>query len=159
MKDWSYKNASNVLDRVEELLSEIELGNKKRFRIDDVYDELSIFDWWNDYLSKSQLHDMERFLLEAIKLGYTGYVCFKVGASGCANGMWAYTKESTDGCSPNNCRALYKSFTPEYTYWSFCDDENNWYPKSDENHNGYDSLKTIKQLEDAIVEAKRQGIF
>lgn len=84
---------------------------------------------------------MEKFLKEAIKLGYKGYVCFKVGATGCANGMWAHKEESLDGYSPDG-DFLYKSFTPAYNYWSFKKDEI-FYPEE----NIYDSIKTIKDLE------------
>ena len=87
---------------------------------------------------------MRTFLKEAIKLGYKGYVCFKVGASGCANGMWAYKAETTNGYSPDG-DAIYRSFTPDYTYWSFCKD-GKWFPEDGE----YDSLKTKKMLEQAI---------
>lgn len=117
-----------------------------RYKIADVYDDLSIFDWWNEYLSKSQLKDMRRFLKEAIKLGYTGYVCFKVGATGCANGMWAHKEETTDGYSPDG-ECLYKSFTPAYNYWSVKTASGKWVPDGDDK---YDSIKTIKQLESLI---------
>ena len=113
---------------------------------DDVYDELSIFDWWTDKLGISRLEDMRKFLREAIKLGYTGYVCFKVGMSGCANGMWAHKKESTDGYSPDG-PTLYKSFTPDYEYWSVMDDDKDYLPREE-----YNKLKTIKMLEDFMKE-------
>lgn len=153
MGKYADKNASPVLEQVENLIDKIESGEVKRYRIDKVYEELSIFDWWNDYLSKTQLMDMERFLFEAIKLGYTGYVCFKVGASGCANGMWAHKEESETGHSPD-CDCLYKSFTPSYNYWSIQHD-GCFYPLCDENNNGYDSIKTIKQLEELFVSLKK----
>lgn len=143
------KNAQQVLDNVEAMI--IDLDNQRtswnprpRYEIRKVYDDLNIFDWWNEYLSKSQLEDMRKFLKEAIKLGYTGYVCFKVGASGCANGMWAHKKESTDGYSPDG-ECLYKSFVSDYNYWAWCGESGKWYPMSD----NYDSIKTIKQLEEA----------
>ena len=118
--------------------------NKKwYFCMDAVCAELSIFDWWKEHLSLSQLKDMRKFLKEAIKLGYTGYVCFKVGTKRCANGMWAYKALSTDGYSPKGA-ALYKSFTPDYNYWSVCDDNEKWY-KGDE-------LTTIKALENYLAE-------
>ena len=129
-------NAEEVLEQVERL---IEQGG--RYRITNVFHILSIFDWWNDYLSQTQLKDMRKFLKEAIKLGYTGYVCFKVGATGCANGMWAHKEESETGYSPDG-ECLYKSFTPAYIYWQVKTAEGKWIPDDD-----YDSIKTIKQLE------------
>ena len=130
-------NAEEVLEQVERL---IEQGG--RYRITNVFHILSIFDWWNDYLSQTQLKDMRKFLKEAIKLGYTGYVCFKVGATGCANGMWAHKKESETGYSPDG-ECLYKSFTPAYNYWQVKTEDERWIPED----NDYDSIKTIKQLE------------
>lgn len=147
MTDYSGKNAQNVLDEVDRKLDEMYETGVKSYRIREVYDELSIFDWWNERLSKTQLLDMQRFLREAIKLGYTGYVCFKVGAAGCANGMWAHKEESTDGYSPKG-ECMYKSFVSTYNYWSVKDANGVWYPSNTDEE--YDSCKTIKQLE-AIV--------
>ena len=130
-------NAEKVLANVNACIAELEEANKngtwtnrmhlsrwnrklknwiKVFKIDEVYAELSIFDWWPETLSMSNLKLMKDFIEKAIKLGYNGYVCFKVGASGCANGMWAYKEESTDGFSPNG-EVLYRSFTPDYVGW------------------------------------------
>ena len=133
-------NARPVLERLEQM---IESGCSRPIRM--VYDELSIFDWWPERLTISHMKQMRTFLKEAIKLGYTGYVCFKVGASGCANGMWASKAESTNGYSPKG-ETIYRSFTPDYTYYSFCDKDDVWYPGGDQ----YDSLKTTKQLENAL---------
>lgn len=91
------------------------------FKIRSVYDELSIFDWWNDKLSISQLKQMKAFLEQAIKLGFTGYVCFKVGAEGCSHGMWAHKNETTDGFSPDG-DCLFHSFRFGDCYWSTCID-------------------------------------
>ena len=151
------KNAEQVLDTVNGMITDLENGMvwNNKYRIADVYDELNIFDWWNDNLSKTQLKDMQKFLKEAIKLGYTGYVCFKVGATGCANGMWAYKAESTTGHSPHSA-CLYKSFTPAYNYWSFYNDEDNtWTPALD---GDYDSIKTIAQLEKAIDDMQAEKL-
>lgn len=146
-KDYSYHNAQAVLDKVEEKIAYLKTQYRgAKFRMDDVYDELSIFDWWTDELGISRLEDMRKFLREAIKLGYTGYVCFKVGMSGCANGMWAHKKESTDGYSPDG-PTLYKSFTPDYEYWSVMDDDKDYLPREE-----YNKLKTIKMLEDFMKE-------
>jgi hypothetical protein len=141
-------NAEPVLARLEKM---IEAGWSRR--IDVVYDELSIFDWWKDKLSISQMKQMRTFLKEAIKLGYTGYVCFKVGASGCANGMWAYKEPTTTGYSPD-CDAIYRSFTPDYTYWSFIKD-GRWFPDGT-TPGTYNSLKTPKMLEEALTKAFKE---
>ena len=115
------------------------------FKMDAVYEELSIFDWWNDTLSMSQLKKMKKFLKEAIKLGFTGYVCFKVGATGCSNGMWAHKELSTDGCSPKEGACLYHSFTPDYNEYEV-NLGNGWiYGRT---------FKTAKELEKFIAENK-----
>ena len=120
----------------------------------EVYRELSIFDWWVDELTLSRLKEMRTFLREAIKLGYTGYVCFKVGASGCANGMWANKLPTTNGYSPDGCDFLYRSFTPDYTYWDItyadrdCGDDRLSYRTGRE----YDAFKTARDLEKALRE-------
>lgn len=144
MKERSYGeyNAKPVLERLEAM---IERGCSREIR--QICDDLSIFDWWPERLTVTHMKQMRTFLKEAIKLGYTGYVCFKVGASGCANGMWAYKNETTNGYSPD-CDAIYRSFTPDYTYWSFCKDDK-WLPGDEE----YDSLKTAKMLENALANA------
>ena len=142
-------NAKEILANVEAKMAELEAmptwRNRKYLRISGVCNELSIFDWWNNNLSLTQLKDMRKFLKEAIKLGYTGYVCFKVGSTGCANGMWAHKEESTNGYSPDG-DFIYKSFTPEYNYWSICKD-GEIYPCRDE----FDKIKTIKQFETMIA--------
>ena len=117
------------------------------FNMDAVYDELSIFDWWGRKLSLNQLLDMRKFLREAIKLGYDGYVCFKVGATGCANGMWAHKELSTTGYSPDG-PCIYKSFTPDYNYWSINPTGEEWLPARGE----YNRIKTIKDFEKFIKE-------
>ena len=143
----SYYNAENVLVRLETMIAD---GWSKPIR--SVYDELSIFDWWPEKLTVSHMKQMRTFLKTAIKLGYKGYVCFKVGASGCANGMWASKAEGKvqngDIYSPDG-EAIYRSFTPDYTYYGFCDKDENWYPGGEQ----YDSLKTVKMLEQALQAA------
>lgn len=89
---------------------------KPVYRISDVYDKLGIFDWWNETLSMSQLKQMKSFLEKAIKLGFTGYACFKVGAKYCSHGMWAHKNESTDGYSPDG-DCLFHSFRSGDNYW------------------------------------------
>lgn len=96
------------------------------FNIGSVCEALSIFDWWNDSLSLSQLKQMEKFLEKAIKLGFTGYACFKVGAAGCSHGMWAYTVETTNGYSPKEGKALYHSFVSDENYWDMMDLDGDW---------------------------------
>lgn len=103
-------------------------------KISSVCNDLSIFDWWNDTLSVSQLKQMKKFLEQAIELGFTGYVCFKVGAAGCSHGMWAHTEETTDGYSPKTGNVLYHSFVSGENYWDMAID-NVWmhdrYPDHD----------------------------
>lgn len=107
-------NRNEVMEQVAKMISDGEsfkarYGWSKKWRIADVYEKLSIFDWWNDYLSVSQLKQMKNFLEIAGKMGYNGYVCFKVGAKYCSNGMWAHKDESTTGYSPDG-EFLYHSF-------------------------------------------------
>ena len=137
-------NAMPVLERLERM---IEAGWSRRIR--DVYDDLSIFDWWPERLTLTHMKQMRTFLNEAIKLGYDGYVCFKVGASGCANGMWAHKEESKDGYSPDG-DCIYRSFTPDYTYYAAKKD-GKFYPGDDTDGAKYDSCKTIKQLEELLA--------
>ncbi len=150
-------NARAVLEKVNTLIARYEEQKKeidakygcywrkpraKGYPINDVYEELSIFDWWVDTISYSHLTKMRAFLREAIKLGFTGYVCFKVGASGCANGMWAHKKESEDGYSPDG-DVLFHSFSPDRNYWDFCVN-GKWACAEDT----WDSIKTTKQMEE-----------
>lgn len=92
--------------------------NKRTYKLKmkKVYKELSIFDWWVDYLSLTQLNQMKKFLETAIELGFTGYVCFKVGVKGCSHGMWAYKAESEDGYSPDG-DCLFHSFRSGDNYY------------------------------------------
>lgn len=142
MKSRPYEdyNAQPVLERLEKM---IERGCS--VPITQVYDDLSIFDWWPERLTLTRMKQMRAFLREAIKLGYTGYVCFKVGASGCANGMWAHKAPTDNGYSPKS-DAIYRSFTPDYTYWSFSRG-GQWNPDAHE----FDSIKTAKALEAAMA--------
>lgn len=148
-----YNTAAQVLERVEERIAWFEDNPYSRLRIDECYKEFSIFDWWPEYLTKSKLYEMRQFLKEAIKLGYTGYVCFKVGATGCANGMWAHTELETDeGYSPDGCPVLFRSFTPAYRYWDVTDRQGSWdwdgkYESEEDRRQNWDRLKTIKDLE------------
>lgn len=146
MGKYESKNAAAVLEQVEWHLENIHDQYRNRYEIRKVCEPLSIFDWWPEYLSETKLKDMRKFLKAAIERGYTGYVCFKVGAAGCANGMWAHKAETEDGYSPDG-EFLYKSFTPSYNYWSVKAADGEIYPTRDD----FDSCKTIKQL-DAVLE-------
>lgn len=163
-REKQYNTAAQVLERVEERIAWFEDNPYRRLRISDCYNEFSIFDWWPEYLSKSKLQEMRQFLREAIKLGYEGYVCFKVGAIGCANGMWAHTELETDeGYSPNNCPILFRSFTPAYRYWDVTDKDGNWnwegkYESEEDRRLHYDKLGTIKDLE-AFIEAHKDKVY
>ena len=154
MGDYSKKNAANVLQEVEALISEAE-SQKKYFAFEDVCSQLSIFDWWPQHLTLSHLKLMRTVLKEAIKLGYEGYVCFKVGAAGCANGMWAATEETQDGYSPRGCPTLYRSFTPSYTYWDVTNKAGKWDWDASKKYN---EIKTIRQLE-AYIEEHRDEVY
>lgn len=146
MKNEFTNNAEQVLASVENYIKDY----RRPIRIWNVCDELSIFDWWVDNLSLSKLKDMRRFLREAIKLGYTGYVCFKVGARYCANGMWAHKKpRREDGYSPDGA-FLYKSFSPDYNYWDVQDDNGDFI--TNKLSIEYDTIKTIKELETKMKE-------
>jgi hypothetical protein len=151
-------NAQDVLNRVEDLLE----GYQSRIRVESVCEELNIFDFWDWYLSKSKLLEMRQFLKEAIKLGYTGYVCFQVGAKGFANGMWAYTANRTpEGHSPKGCPTLYRSFTPAYRYWDVTDRLGSWDwdgKYESEEARLYNRLKTIKDLE-AFIEEHKDRVY
>lgn len=133
MGEYTNKNAQAVLANVNACIAELETAsqewscnwermtrrgysNAKVFKIDAVCGELNIFDWWNETLSMSQLKQMKKFLETAISLGFTGYVCFKVGAKHCSHGMWAHKKESTDGYSPDG-DTLFHSFRSGDNYY------------------------------------------
>lgn len=143
MNNYTMYNANNVLQKLEKLIY-----NGRTVEIRDICKELSIFDWWPETLPISRMKQMKSFLKNAIRLGFTGYVCFKVGTSGCANGMWAHKESSTNGFSPDG-DVLYRSFTPDYTYWS-ANINGNWIPDID--GESYDSCKTVKELEKLLKE-------
>jgi hypothetical protein len=157
-------NAQPVLIAVEQWIRIIEARKAQHGRfyrafyrpsMYDVCNELSIFDWWVNYISVNHLKQMRTFLKEAIKLGYTGYVCFKVGASGCANGMWAYKTPTVDGFSPREGAFLYRSFSPDYTYWEVHFDRE-YGDRADRLTKRvgkkFDDITTIKELEEALKE-------
>ena len=75
---------------------------------------------------------MQKFLKVAEKYGFTGYVCFKVGDIGCANGMWAYVNESDNGFSPSG-DVMYHSFVDGRDWWSVkINDE--WSPENEQTY-------------------------
>ena len=126
MDNYKECNAENVLVAVNQYIKELEdykdtyNGNRREFiPIDKVYKKLSIFDWWVNSLSLTQLRNMRDFLEASIELGFKGYVCFKVGAKGCSHGMWSHREESTDGSSPDG-DCLYHSFRSGDNYWDGC---------------------------------------
>ena len=170
--EYKQYNAEPVLLAVEKWIRILEMREKQyagskwlkrynRFTMYDVCAELSIFDWWVEYISISRLKEMRTFLREAIKLGYTGYVCFKVGAEGCANGMWAHKVATVNGYSPKG-EFLYKSFTPSYNYWDICDYSNGYgkdaFKLSEKVGKRYDELTTKKALENALAEYRAQEV-
>lgn len=149
MGKYSYHNRFEVAEQVEELIREGEkykkvVGYSKKWRIADVCDSLSIFDWWNEWLSVSQLKQMRSFLKTAGELGYNGYVCFKVGAAGCSHGMWAHKAESENGYSPDG-ECLYHSFRNGDNYWDACLADGAWAHKRVEGKLDF-TLAEIKSL-------------
>ncbi len=142
---------NEILKTVEQMIWDAEVYKEEhnkpmRYRIDKVYADLGIFDWWNEYLSVSQLKQMEAFLKTAIARGFEGYAGFKVGASGCANGMWATVKASTDGYQPDGS-CLYHSFSPDENYWSITFDGENWL-------GGYEEHSKLKDIDEFIWKHK-----
>lgn len=124
MGNYEDKNRAAVAEQVDQMLEEAKEfkakhGYSKKLYIRQICDRLSIFDWWRDELSVSQLKQMKSFLRVAGELGYNGYVCFKVGAAGCAHGMWAHKNESETGFSPDG-EFLYHSFRSGDNYYDVC---------------------------------------
>lgn len=150
MSKYERLNAKEVLKNLEERIEELKNAPfKKCFYMTTVCDELNIFDWFQNTIALNKLTDMRKFLKESIKLGFDGYVCFKVGATGCANGMWAHKETSTDGYSPSG-DFIYKSFTPDYNCWQIRINDIA-YPSRQTNEE-FDKCKTIKQFENYIAE-------
>lgn len=175
-------NAKECLANVESLIIELEnakehkghtnwdriggsFSGRKFFRIRAVCDECNIFDWWDDCLSANQLKQMRAFLKNAIKLGFTGYVCFKVGAKYCAHGMWAHKKESTTGYSPDG-DCLFHSFRSGDNYFDMCINDvwmHEKYATKDEPCPGFTLTQIKKELElsnlyDASTDKKPKNI-
>lgn len=120
-------------------------NHPKRWYIREVCNDFGIFDWWNDYLSVSQLKQMEKFLQTAIDMGFGGYACFKVGAKYCSNGMWAYDEPGTNSGSPKDGEALYHSFVSGENYWDYRDENGAWMAQKEESDGRYRfTLKEVK---------------
>lgn len=120
-----YPTTATVMERLYEYIEEDKnyysrLNKHMRIPIDTCYKGLSVFDWFKNNLTRTDLNNMLDFCSLAAALGFNGYVCFKVGASGCANGMWAHKELSTDGFSPKG-DFIYRSFTPDETYYAIKD--------------------------------------
>lgn len=128
MTDRANKTAENILANIEEVLADMEAEKAEwpalrvRRRTYTVAKSLSIFDWFVDEVSMSQLKQMRSFVKSAISAGYTGYVCFKVGSVGTSSGMWAYTVPTTTGFSPDG-PCLYRSFQSRLNWWDAFDGE------------------------------------
>lgn len=146
MKGNRFEVAENVAKRIAELEERKRMGYRGRWlrlRIADVCEELSIFDWWNEELSLSQLKQMQKFLKVAEQLGFNGYVCFKVGAAGCSHGMWAHREESKDGYSPDGV-TLHHSFRSGDNYWDCKTEDGKWLTDKDENGRWQFTLAEVK---------------
>ena len=146
MKGDKKMKTAEALKNIEEEIARMEQYPSRYMhtvRIDKVYDKLGIFDWWHERLSLSQLKQMRSFCKTAIKYGYTGYVCFKVGAAGCSHGMWANKKESTNGYSPDGAE-LHHSFRSGDNYWCVKDDNEQWL--KNESGEEYFTTKELKEL-------------
>jgi len=118
------KNVNTMIESAEAYKAHY--GWAKRWQIGHVCEDLGIFDWWNEWLSVSQLKQMKKFLEVAIERGFDGYVCFKVGAAGCSHGMWANECDSTDGYSPKEGACLYHSFRSGDNYYDLRRRDGSW---------------------------------
>lgn len=134
------ENLSDLIDESDENYKEY--GKRDKIYIDDVYKKLSIFDWFKDTLSQKDLKNMFDFCTLAIRLHFDGYICFKVGASGCANGMWAHKEKSTTGYSPD-CDFIFRSFTPDETYYAI-HESSEYYPEKYNAWNKKDLINYVK---------------
>lgn len=145
-----YATAKSVLENVNELIEKLEAESpyirKYGYATAEVCNYLSIFDWWVDRIHMSHLKAMRSFLKTAIAMGFDGYVCFKVGVSGCASGMWAYKEESEDGYSPDG-DFIYRTFQSSNNYW---DAEIGGVLLS-ESVGRYDAFRTSAQLKKAMA--------
>lgn len=163
-----YPTVSSVYDKLTELIEKDDnffkrMNKHLKYPIRDEYDpitetsniykDLSIFDWWKDNLTRTDLNHMLDFCSLAMVLGFNGYVCFKVGASGCASGMWAHKEKSEDGFSPNG-DFIYRSFTPDETYYSIKDSDI-IYPR--DKYNAWEKTDLIKYVEHDYKNYKEQG--
>lgn len=132
-----YATTESVIKELDLYIAE---GMPRRTR--SVSGPLSIFDWWRDTLSVSAMKQMRSFLRTATKLGYDGYVCFKVGAKYCASGMWAYKAESTNGYAPEG-EYIYRSFQSSWNYWDIIFEDGSHLCDDTES---FSSIRTARQL-------------
>ena len=87
---------------------------------------------------------MKRFLKQSIKLGFKGYVFFKVGIKGCINGMWAHKEESETGYSPDG-PCLYKTFVDGSDYYLISLDGET-YLRGKDNDTSIDTISEVKKI-------------
>ena len=143
-------NNREVYANLTRLIAEAEEKKTRNYRwkgydISSVCDKLSIFDWWNKNLSLSQMKQMQKFLNTAEALGYTGYVCFKVGAAGCSHGMWAHKNESENGFSPDG-EVLFHSFRNGDNYWDCLLPDGDWMHDKDDDKSDFTLLEVKAAL-------------
>lgn len=106
-------------------------------------DDLSIFSWKKESLSKAELRQMRSFVKHAIELGFKGFVCFRVG-----EGMWAYKAESENGHAPLG-DWLYRSFSPYEGAYYDVHSRGKWL--TEKNGLPQDAYKTIHMLKRALA--------
>ena len=141
-------NAREVLNNLKTDIMWAEDTYTRSLSVREVCNDLSIFDWWNERISVRQLKAMQSFLKTAIKHGYDGYVCFKVGAAGCASGMWAHKRESDTGYSPDG-EFLYRSFYSSKNWWDAADEDGTLI--TEKNGVRWDEYNTVNKLMAAMA--------
>lgn len=104
--------AKNVLEATNNIISSLEKDGKNFIDTGKLVEVINLFDWWEDEMSLKDLKEVKLFLEEAIKLGYTGHVCFKYSTFEGANGMWAHKEEKEIRHD-----FLYKTFSSRENYW------------------------------------------
>ena len=70
-------NAHEVIENVSRYIAEGEAkkartGVSPKYFIREICNDLGIFDWWNEYMSLTQLRQIKSFLETAISCGYDG---------------------------------------------------------------------------------------
>ena len=139
-----YPTAYTVLENLTKTLDSCDATAHVKWKIDDVCNLYSIFDWHKDNLTCSDLTKMKTFCTLAIALGFDGYVCFKVGDSYGTNGMWAFKDKSETGYSPDG-DFIYRSFSPHRTYYAISNNGTIYPPREtyDSWHKPSDLVKYI----------------